>query len=162
MENGERQFQKYYREYDLVMPIPHTKYTRVLYTYITGGFNYSNPYGVPEVNMPVLSRYHIISLLRGGQHNLYMTACSVPECNTRINTRIHYGDNINHGKTVKFEGYTQEVNTMVSHDTPIPRKNKGENQKKKPKSEYADSSLSDDGRTYGIDRLSLGEPENEP
>ena len=35
-------------------------------------------------------------------------------------------------KNVKFEGETQEVNTMAYHDEPIPRKNKEENQDKRP------------------------------
>ena len=30
----------------LVKTIPHTKYTRMLYPYIPGGFNYSDPYGM--------------------------------------------------------------------------------------------------------------------
>ena len=54
----------------LVRTRPHTKYTRTLYPYIPGVFNDSNPYGVPEGNMPVLSWYKIIHLLRWGSHNL--------------------------------------------------------------------------------------------
>ena len=54
------------------MPIPHAKYTRTLYPYILGSFNYSNPYGLPEGNMPVLSWYQIILFLRRGCYNLDM------------------------------------------------------------------------------------------
>ena len=54
----------------------------------------------------------------------------------------------------------QEVNTMVSHDAPIPRKKKQGNQKRKSKSDQANEDPSDDGRTYGIDLLNLGKLEN--
>ena len=37
------------------------------------------------------------------------------------------------GKTVKFEGATEEVNIMKSNDEPIPRKKKVKRQNKKPR-----------------------------
>ena len=52
------------------------------------------------------------------------------------------GGNKNNGNTVKCDGETQEVNTMVSYDEPIPRKKKGYMQKKKPESDQADVSSS--------------------
>ena len=55
---------------------------RTLYPYIPVGFNYSDPYGVYEGNTPVLSQYHIIRLLCGGYHNLYMNAHSMTACDT--------------------------------------------------------------------------------
>ena len=36
-------------------------------------------------------------------------------------------------KNVKFEGETQEVNTMVCHGEAIPRKKRGKNQNKRPR-----------------------------
>ena len=47
---------------------------------------------------------------------------------------------------------------MKSYDEPIPKKKKGENQKKKPKSDQAYSDPSEYERIYGIDHLNLGEP----
>ena len=61
-------------------------------------------------------------------------------------------------KTVTFEDATQEVNTMKSHDEPIPKKNKVQNQKKKSNSYQANSDPSEDGRIYVIDRLNLNKP----
>ena len=55
-----------FRRILLVMPRSHAKYSRTLYPNIPGGFNFSNLYGVPKVNMPVLIQYHIIHLLRRG------------------------------------------------------------------------------------------------
>ena len=49
---------------------------------------------------------------------------------------------------------------MVSHDTPIPREGKLKKQNKKPKSDQANTAPSEDGRSYGIDRLNLGELAN--
>ena len=71
------------------------------------------------------------------------------------------GGNKNSGKIVKLDGETQEVNTMVYHDAPIPRKKKGKNKKKKHKSDQANSDPSEDWSTYGIDHMNLGKPENE-
>ena len=62
--------------------------------------------------------------------------------------------------TVKFDSETQEVNTMVYHDAPIPRKKKGKNQAKNPMIEKDTAIPSEKGRTYGIDRLNLGELAN--
>ena len=39
------------------------------------------------------------------------------------------------GKTIKFDGETQDFNTMVSHDAPISKKKKGKNMAKNNKSE---------------------------
>ena len=50
---------------------------------------------------------------------------------------------------------------MVAHDATTPRKNKGKNQTKKTKSEKYNVVPSENGRTYGIDPLNLGEPVNE-
>ena len=50
---------------------------------------------------------------------------------------------------------------MVSHDKPTPRKKKGKNQKKKLKSDQSLADPSEDGCTYGIDRLNLGKPAND-
>ena len=61
-------------------------------------------------------------------------------------------------KTVKFSNATQEVNIMKSHDGPIPKNKKGDNQKKNPKSEQAKADPSEDGRNYGIDCLNLDKP----
>ena len=60
--------------------------------------------------------------------------------------------------TPKFDVVMQEVNTMKSHDETIPKKKKGKNQKKKPKSDQANENQSEDERNYGIDLLNLGEP----
>ena len=62
------------------------------------------------------------------------------------------------GKTVKFDDEMQEVNTMVSNDAPIPRKKKGKNKAKNPKSENDTAVSSEEGSTYVIDRLNLDEP----
>ena len=56
----------------LVGPRPNAKNTKILYPYILGGFNCSDPYGIPKVNIPVLIRYHIIRLLCGGYYNINM------------------------------------------------------------------------------------------
>ena len=40
------------------------------------------------------------------------------------------------GKTIKFDGTTEEVNTMVAHDAPIPRKEKGKNLKNSKSGKY--------------------------
>ena len=53
------------------------------------------------------------------------------------------------------------MNTMVSHDDPIPRKKNREKQTKKSKSDQADAALSEDVHTYSIDHLNLGEPKND-
>ena len=45
---------------------------------------------------------------------------------------------------------------MVSHDEHIPNKKKKEKHNKTPKSEPSDAGPSEDGCTYGIDRLNLG------
>ena len=71
------------------------------------------------------------------------------------------GGNKKRGTTTKFYSETKEVNTKVSHYAPIPRENKGLNQKKKPKSEQDNSSSSEDGRTYCIDRLNFVKPVND-
>ena len=63
--------------------------------------------------------------------------------------------------TIKFNDVTQQVNTMKSHNEPIPKQKKGEKQKKKPKSDQANADTSEDGHMYGIDRLNMGKPENE-
>ena len=42
---------------------------------------------------------------------------------------------------------------MKSYDEPIPKKKKGENQKKKPKSDQANAYPSEDGHIYGIGRV---------
>ena len=47
---------------------------------------------------------------------------------------------------------------MKYHDELIPNNNKGEKQKKKPKSDQAYSDPSEYERIYGIDHLNLGEP----
>ena len=47
---------------------------------------------------------------------------------------------------------------MKSYDEPIPKKKKGENQKKKPKSDQAYSDPSEYERIYGIDHLNLVKP----
>ena len=53
-----------------------------LYSYITGGFNYSDLYVIPEGNMPVLGWYHIICILRGGKYNMYINSSSVQAFDT--------------------------------------------------------------------------------
>ena len=63
--------------------------------------------------------------------------------------------------SVKFDGKTQEVNTMASQDEPIPRKKKGKKKPKKYKNEQAKADSSEDGHTYGIDRLNIGEAAND-
>ena len=63
--------------------------------------------------------------------------------------------------TVKFDGAKQEVNTMKSHDEPIPKKKKGKNHKKKPKSDQANADPSEDDFICGIDRLNLVKPEHD-
>ena len=50
---------------------------------------------------------------------------------------------------------------MESHDEPIPNKKKGEKQPIKRKDEYAKADPSEDGCTYGIDRLNIGEAAND-
>ena len=54
----------------------------------------------------------------------------------------------------------KEVNTMSSHDKRIHNKNK-KNLPKKLKSEYSKAEPSEDGRTYGIDHLNLGNYAND-
>ena len=61
------------------------------------------------------------------------------------------------GKTVKFEGASEEANVMKYHDEPIPRKKKGKREKKKPKSDQVNADPSEVGRNYGLDRLNLRE-----
>ena len=97
----------------LVRPIPCAKYTRTLYPYIPRGFTYSNPNNVTKGNIPVLSWYHIIHLLCGGWHNVYMTACSVPVCDTsyvKIRSQLMFVHSPN-TKSGKNRSYfqTQEV-----------------------------------------------------
>ena len=60
-------------------------------------------------------------------------------------------------KTVKVDDETQEVNTVKSHDEPIPKKKKGKKHKKMQKIEQYNADPSDDGRIYGIDHINLGE-----
>ena len=67
------------------------------------------------------------------------------------------GGNKKCGKTVKFDNNMQDVNTMVSHDSPTPREKKGGYQKKKPKSDQDNAAISEDERTYVIDCINLGE-----
>ena len=71
------------------------------------------------------------------------------------------GGNKKRGKTVKFKGVEKDVDKMIAHDAPIPSKRKGEENAKKTESKKYNAVSSEDGRTYGIDRLNLREPENE-
>ena len=50
---------------------------------------------------------------------------------------------------------------MAYHDEPIPNKNKVKKQPKKCKSEQDKEYPLEDGRTYDIDRLNIGESANE-
>ena len=50
---------------------------------------------------------------------------------------------------------------MVSHAESNPKNKKGGKQKEKTKSKQANADPSQDGRTYGIDHLNLGEPVND-
>ena len=47
---------------------------------------------------------------------------------------------------------------MTARDAPISRKKKGESQAKKPKSDKDTTVPKQKERTYGIDRLNLGDP----
>ena len=47
---------------------------------------------------------------------------------------------------------------MTDCDAPIPRKTKGKNQVNKPKSDKDTAVPEEKERTYGIDRLNLGNP----
>ena len=49
---------------------------------------------------------------------------------------------------------------MVSHYEPIPRKKGKKKQTKKYKSNWDNAAPSEDGRTYGIDRLNFSKPAN--
>ena len=65
------------------------------------------------------------------------------------------------GKTVQFDGTAEEVNNMTDHNSPIPRKTKGNKKSKKPKSDK-DTDVPEEGEhTYGIDRLNIGDQEVE-
>ena len=66
-----------FRRMWLVRPRPHAKYTRTLYPYIPGIFNWSNLYSLTLLEIgihqwPVLSWYHIIHILCGGYYNMNM------------------------------------------------------------------------------------------
>ena len=47
---------------------------------------------------------------------------------------------------------------MTASDAPIPRKTKGKSQTKKPKSDKETAIPEENERTYGIDRLNIGNP----
>ena len=71
------------------------------------------------------------------------------------------GGNKKRTKTVKFDSQTQEFNTMVYRDAPIPRKKNGRDQAKNPKSEKDAAVPSEEELTYGIYRLNLGKTVND-
>ena len=50
---------------------------------------------------------------------------------------------------------------MTDRDSPIPRKTKGGNKAKKPKSEKDAAVPEESERIYGIDRLNIDDPEVE-
>ena len=62
------------------------------------------------------------------------------------------------GKTIQFDGTIKDVNSMTASDAPIPRKTKGKSQAKKPKSDKETATPEEKERTYGIDRLNIGDP----
>ena len=62
------------------------------------------------------------------------------------------------GKTVQFDGTTEEANRTTDSHAPIPRKTKGKIQAKKPKIDKNTAVPEEKERTYGIDRLNLGDP----
>ena len=64
-------------------------------------------------------------------------------------------------KSVRFDGKTQEFNTLASHDGPIPKKKKVRNKPKNRKSEQAKADSLEDGSTCGIDQLNIGEAAND-
>ena len=47
---------------------------------------------------------------------------------------------------------------MTAHDAPIPGKTKGKTQSKKLKSDKDTAGTEENERTYGIDRLNIGDP----
>ena len=71
------------------------------------------------------------------------------------------GSNKKRTKTVKFDGATQEVNTMKYHDEPIPKKKKEKKQRENPKSDQANADPSEYEHIYGIGCLNLDEPAHE-
>ena len=60
------------------------------------------------------------------------------------------------GKTVKFEGASEEPNVIKSHDEPTPRKKTRNRDNKKPKIDQANADPSEDEHNYELDRLNLG------
>ena len=61
-------------------------------------------------------------------------------------------------KTVHFDGTAEEVNRITARDTPIPRKKRKIFHAKKTKSDKDTVVTEEKERTYGIDRLNLGDP----
>ena len=64
-------------------------------------------------------------------------------------------------KKIMVSPSSSTARRMVFHTKPIPRKKKEKSQKKNSKSEQTSAYPSYDGRTYGIDRLNLGEHDND-
>ena len=63
--------------------------------------------------------------------------------------------------SIKFDEKMQEVNSMAYQAKPAPNKNRVKNQNKKRNSGPESADPSDDGRTYVIYHLNLGEPKND-
>ena len=66
--------------------------------------------------------------------------------------------NKNRTNTVKSDGQTQEIKTMVSRDAIYPKKERVKKEVNNTKSEKDAAVPSEEEHTCGIDRLNLGKP----